>query len=73
MIQKAIAKLSPSAARLLLAYMTCKRDDDLDKVILRSGIGTYKTFVKAKQELLSHGILQYQGDSLFLIKEDVKL
>jgi hypothetical protein len=52
-IQKAIAKLSPSAARLLLAYMTTTANDDMDKVILRSGIGTYKTFVKAKGELLS--------------------
>jgi hypothetical protein len=55
-----ISALSPSAARLLLALVTSNENEEMDAVIMRAGIGTWKTFLHAKQQLL-------EGRYLFVV------
>jgi hypothetical protein len=52
--------LSPSAARFVLALITARQGEDMQDIALRAGIGTYRTYVKAKQELLDKKIISYQ-------------
>jgi hypothetical protein len=50
-----INTLSPSAARLLLALVTSSEQEEFDVVIIRAGIRTWQTYLKAKQQLLDGG------------------
>ncbi len=70
-MQQSIGKLSPSAARLLLAFLTRKPEDTFDEIMLVSGIERYQVFMKAKQELVTLGILTVQGDQLFLAQNEL--
>lgn len=69
-MQASIAKLSPSAARLLLAFMTRDPEDNFDKIMLASGIERYQTYIRAKQELVEKGLLTAQGDQLYLAQDE---
>lgn len=59
-----LAQLSPSAARLLLAMESRFDHEQLDQIIIRSGIRNWKTYWKAKQQLLDGGYLYHKGDAL---------
>ena len=59
-----LASLSPSAARLLLAMESRRENEQLDQVIIRSGIKNWQTYLKAKQQLLDGGYLYFKGDGL---------
>jgi hypothetical protein len=55
-----ISKLTPAAARLLLALRTCDGQETWEEVIARSGIHACHTLAAAKQQLRDIGFI-YDG------------
>jgi len=60
-----LANLSPSAARLLLAFLTTTGDEDWDVLITRAGIQSLKTYRKAKQQLQDAGLLHSRNGQTY--------
>jgi hypothetical protein len=54
-----IGKLSPAAARLLLAYQYSNFGDKLEDYIKRAGITDMETYRKAKKQLTEFGFLVF--------------
>lgn len=53
-----IQNLSPSAGRLLLAFLTTDLGESQDAMIMRAGIKTRQTYEQAENELASYGYLK---------------
>jgi hypothetical protein len=67
-----IGSLSPSAARLLIAFVTKQEHEEVDQIIMRSGIRYWQTYLKAKQQLLEGGYLFTQKGILYATLKPVK-
>lgn len=64
-----ISDLCPSAARLLLALLTSNPNEEMDAVIMRAGIGTWRTYLQAKQQLIEGGYWRvHEGKSYATIQ-----
>lgn len=62
-----IAKLSPAAARLLLAFMAAGPNESYDDCIAQSGIHSCLTLATAKKQLKSLGFVEIGPDG----REDI--
>ncbi len=61
MSQDAICKLTPAAARLLLALLNAGPGESYDAVVERAGIHAYGTVARAKQSLCDLGYLLHDN------------
>lgn len=65
-----IDKLSPAAARMLLALLTVEPDEQYDEAVIRSGISGCLTFLTARQQLVKLGfIVQRDGREFTTVYE----
>lgn len=63
-----IQDLSPSASRLLLALLSSSTSETHDSVIIRSGIKSWSTYLKAKEQLLNGRYLEIASDGRMFAK-----
>lgn len=60
-----LAKLSPAAVRLWLAFQLALPDDDFDTVLALSGIREIETYQAARRQLVEYGVASIGPDNLF--------
>jgi hypothetical protein len=61
-----VDKLTPAAARLLLALLTIAPNEPMDEALERSGIADTRTFLSARKQLAKHGfIIKRDGQEYF--------
>lgn len=55
-----VAKLTPAAARLLLALSTIEPNESIDDPMERSGIYDMRTYLAARKQLIHHGFIVWR-------------
>lgn len=68
-----IKNLTPSAARLLLVFITGTGDEFIDELCERAGIRGYDTYQKALKQLEEQDWLAHEGDKWFIDLKETRV